>query len=362
MGRAKRGCGWGDRSSPPKKREIPQHRWVSWEVDGEQLGTPSATDILVKWLVTPGNYQRWREGKQCDVLQEIAAILETRGCVRRSPASVRNKIRDMEKQYVGAKNYLLAMKVREDYFKCGAVDVKIDAAVRRMSRMATATATADDKKTKEDDDGSEKDHDDSEKGHDGSDEGVEKGDGGNSSLVGQDYEHQEQEPTTDGACSTTCYRFSASSVAASHLLIHETMRESTRGTVNVVERMRTRQESAIRHTTEDARREGGCDLAVLVGKERRQRVLEYEAAGKQAHIETEVDTHRKLAECAMASKKARDKALLACDVKTKDDLRERELEHQRDQDRIALQVKTLMARKDMADAGISMEEINRRFP
>lgn len=74
----------------------------SWEQDG----SPSSLDVLIEWLVTPGNFERYIERKQLllELVDEIYTLLERRG-IHRSRKSIERKLGTVVAQFGKASSW-----------------------------------------------------------------------------------------------------------------------------------------------------------------------------------------------------------------------------------------------------------------
>ncbi|KAG3008438.1 hypothetical protein JG687_00016369 [Phytophthora cactorum] len=77
-----------------------------WDADGEKPGSPTSMDILVRWLRTPGKYERWKSEAKKPLLQEITSEINKHGAAKRSPEAVRRKIYNLEQQFKNVTTWL----------------------------------------------------------------------------------------------------------------------------------------------------------------------------------------------------------------------------------------------------------------
>ncbi|KAG7393339.1 hypothetical protein PHYPSEUDO_009543 [Phytophthora pseudosyringae] len=89
-------------------------KWDSDAVDGR----PSSLNVLLKWIVTPGNAVRWQEaarktdGSRWELASEIYDLLLTHGIAYRTPGGTDSKLRALEEQFDKAENWLLSKGIR----------------------------------------------------------------------------------------------------------------------------------------------------------------------------------------------------------------------------------------------------------
>ncbi|KAG1687984.1 hypothetical protein DVH05_004503 [Phytophthora capsici] len=83
-----------------------------WDSDGGD-GRPSSLNVLLKWVLTPGNAGRWQEavrkadGSRWELASEIYDLLLIHGIPYRSRESVESKLRLLEEQFDKATNWLI---------------------------------------------------------------------------------------------------------------------------------------------------------------------------------------------------------------------------------------------------------------
>ncbi|KAA1122118.1 hypothetical protein PGTUg99_028641 [Puccinia graminis f. sp. tritici] len=92
-------------SNPPKKKKAP----VAWEKDGE--GGNSSIIILLDWLATEGNYQRWRGdtkngSTKAALANEILADMAEVGITHRDNKGIQTKIQELQQAYSKASYFL----------------------------------------------------------------------------------------------------------------------------------------------------------------------------------------------------------------------------------------------------------------
>ncbi|KAI9993803.1 hypothetical protein PInf_016324 [Phytophthora infestans] len=91
---------------------------IPWESDGVSPGSPSSFDVLMMWLGTLGNAERWRREKRKDLVKEIIQMLAANGILHRAVGDVHSKIWYMETQFTSA-NAFLTRKGQLDAFQRG---------------------------------------------------------------------------------------------------------------------------------------------------------------------------------------------------------------------------------------------------
>ncbi|KAK1941794.1 hypothetical protein P3T76_006858 [Phytophthora citrophthora] len=71
------------------------------------LGCLSPGNLLVSWLVTPGNYKRWTSQAKGPLEEEIVQLMVDHGIRDRSQRYVYDKIRNLKRSYMSAREYLM---------------------------------------------------------------------------------------------------------------------------------------------------------------------------------------------------------------------------------------------------------------
>ncbi|EGG05969.1 uncharacterized protein MELLADRAFT_87456 [Melampsora larici-populina 98AG31] len=74
-----------------------------WSKQKNQSGE-SAYDILIQWVLVPGNYNRWRAkgSKKTEIAEEIHRIMEDKGIFGRNPSGVYQQLHTLELKYQAA--------------------------------------------------------------------------------------------------------------------------------------------------------------------------------------------------------------------------------------------------------------------
>ncbi|EGZ20911.1 hypothetical protein PHYSODRAFT_491385 [Phytophthora sojae] len=101
------------RRTHPQKIEYAYNSAVSvrWDSDAAN-GRPSSLDVLLEWLVVPGNAERWcvasgkHDGSQSILASEVYDLLLVHGITYRSRRSVVRKLRWWEEQFDKAESLL----------------------------------------------------------------------------------------------------------------------------------------------------------------------------------------------------------------------------------------------------------------
>ncbi|RLN97664.1 hypothetical protein BBJ28_00011612 [Nothophytophthora sp. Chile5] len=98
------------RQAPPKPEQL-----ASWTSDHADPSGKSSMGVLLDWLTTPGNYDRWRccdqsGDSQHAIAEEIVDLLHAAGLVHRTIYQVCRKVSDLERSYREAAERLASTK------------------------------------------------------------------------------------------------------------------------------------------------------------------------------------------------------------------------------------------------------------
>ncbi|KAE9355187.1 hypothetical protein PF008_g4177 [Phytophthora fragariae] len=77
-----------------------------WDADAAKPYSPTSMDVLLRWLLTPGNYTRWQAEAKKPLVDEIVAQLKKEGISTRSPSAVRRRIFKLQQQHETATIWL----------------------------------------------------------------------------------------------------------------------------------------------------------------------------------------------------------------------------------------------------------------
>ncbi|CAI5733204.1 unnamed protein product [Peronospora destructor] len=101
-----------------------RRKLAPWDSDRVSAGSASSLDVLIAWLTTPGNAERWHQEKPVAMCREIIALLKKNDISHREVSDVRTKIWMLEKKFVSAAAYL-SMKGQTDAFQRGEADQEV---------------------------------------------------------------------------------------------------------------------------------------------------------------------------------------------------------------------------------------------
>ncbi|KAE9355186.1 hypothetical protein PF008_g4176 [Phytophthora fragariae] len=81
---------------------------VSWTNDREKPGAPSSMDLLLRWLLKPGNYERWKTASRSKMalMREIVEDMERNGIQHRTPQNVYYQIHNLRRRFDPVKKWL----------------------------------------------------------------------------------------------------------------------------------------------------------------------------------------------------------------------------------------------------------------
>ncbi|KAG7399233.1 hypothetical protein PHYBOEH_009399 [Phytophthora boehmeriae] len=85
---------------------------VLWDSDSATRGGKTSIGVLLDWLTAPGNYSRWRDGKQQSgesremLCSEIKGNMHRHGIHHRENANIRTQISELERAFESARDWL----------------------------------------------------------------------------------------------------------------------------------------------------------------------------------------------------------------------------------------------------------------
>lgn len=85
--------------------------------DNVRPGGPTTMDMLMRWLMKPGNVKRWRTEPRAPLIREVVDMMQEEGLAHRQPPFVRYKLIAIEKQYITAQKWLLETGMHDAYIK-----------------------------------------------------------------------------------------------------------------------------------------------------------------------------------------------------------------------------------------------------
>ncbi|EGZ20962.1 hypothetical protein PHYSODRAFT_377461, partial [Phytophthora sojae] len=100
-----------------------------WNVDNATENGPSSLQVLLMWLLTPGNYERLHSKQRNKAISSILSALKKNGIHHRSESSIRSKVSVIENQYLAAKRWLDDRAMRGDNIVNGSADADSEAQV-----------------------------------------------------------------------------------------------------------------------------------------------------------------------------------------------------------------------------------------
>ncbi|ETL49556.1 hypothetical protein L914_00983 [Phytophthora nicotianae] len=104
---------------------------VPWESDRVSPDSPSSMEVLMTWLTTPSNAERWRREKRKELIKEIIQVLAANGIQHRAVGDVHSRIWFMEKQFTSASAFL-TRKNQLDSFQRGEADPEVSKEVLKL--------------------------------------------------------------------------------------------------------------------------------------------------------------------------------------------------------------------------------------
>jgi hypothetical protein len=110
-------------SSPEIESKKSSHSRAEEACGGQSSGMPTPLDVVLRWVLVPGNYQRWRQERA----HEILAAMESDGIVDQDAAGVRDLITMAEKQYASASKWLAKKSLRTEDLVHGRTNDKVQA-------------------------------------------------------------------------------------------------------------------------------------------------------------------------------------------------------------------------------------------
>lgn len=107
-----------------------------WTTDHAHAGGKSSMGIVLDWLTTPGNYERWRAtaSNKSALSGEIVQIMHQAGIFHRKPTDVYKKIYDMEKSFHKAVDQLRSARQQLLRSKGSPADPNLHRALVQHSR------------------------------------------------------------------------------------------------------------------------------------------------------------------------------------------------------------------------------------
>ncbi|KAL8005686.1 hypothetical protein Plhal703r1_c07g0039541 [Plasmopara halstedii] len=90
-----------------RRESVARQNAISWETDRISSDNLSSQEVLMAWLLTPGNADRWRREKRTKLMEELFQLLEANGINHRSIDEIRSKIMRMENSFKSASAHLL---------------------------------------------------------------------------------------------------------------------------------------------------------------------------------------------------------------------------------------------------------------
>ncbi|KAG7393336.1 hypothetical protein PHYPSEUDO_009540 [Phytophthora pseudosyringae] len=102
-----------------------------WGSDRARPDTPSSLEVLMAWLTTPGNAERWRREKHKGLVKEVVQALRASGIEHREGGDVQHKIRFMEIHFSAAAAHLIRTN-QADAFLRGETDPETVEAVLKL--------------------------------------------------------------------------------------------------------------------------------------------------------------------------------------------------------------------------------------
>ncbi|KAE9005750.1 hypothetical protein PF005_g12904 [Phytophthora fragariae] len=102
----------------------PAARRCSKRLPKSHLSGLPLQDVVVQWVLRPGNYQRWRQGRKKKIAGEILAELEAVGCRGPDATDVVCMVESIEKQYVNLARWIQKNEIRASDLLRGEVDEK----------------------------------------------------------------------------------------------------------------------------------------------------------------------------------------------------------------------------------------------
>ncbi|KUF79840.1 hypothetical protein AM587_10014666 [Phytophthora nicotianae] len=102
---------------------------IPWDADSPTPDGLTSLDVLLKWMVTPGKYERLHGDQRSRAIQSVLGALKRNGIEHRTESSVRGKVRSIENQYLSAKQWLKERDINGNDVTTGNVDNDTETAV-----------------------------------------------------------------------------------------------------------------------------------------------------------------------------------------------------------------------------------------
>ncbi|ETM02593.1 hypothetical protein L917_00973 [Phytophthora nicotianae] len=102
---------------------------IPWDADSPTPDGLTSLDVLLKWMVTPGKYERLHGDQRSRAIQSVLGALKRNGIEHRTESSVRGKVRSIENQYLSAKQWLKERDINGNDVTTGNVDSDTETAV-----------------------------------------------------------------------------------------------------------------------------------------------------------------------------------------------------------------------------------------
>ncbi|KAG7393330.1 hypothetical protein PHYPSEUDO_009534, partial [Phytophthora pseudosyringae] len=99
MPRKARSAGWNKNSKYSSR---------FWNADAADPDSPTSIDVLLQWLTTPGNYQRWQTERKQTLYEEIMACMAENGLTHRTAKQVQMKLMTLAQTFENTTNWLAA--------------------------------------------------------------------------------------------------------------------------------------------------------------------------------------------------------------------------------------------------------------
>ncbi|KAG3193421.1 hypothetical protein PC128_g10151 [Phytophthora cactorum] len=100
-----------------------------WDADNAAPDGFTSLDVLLKWMLTPGKYERLHGDQRSKAILSILAALKGNGIQHRTKSSIRSKVRANENQYLSAKQWLEERNISGDDVGTSRVDSDTENAV-----------------------------------------------------------------------------------------------------------------------------------------------------------------------------------------------------------------------------------------
>uniref|UniRef100_K3WL00 Uncharacterized protein n=1 Tax=Globisporangium ultimum (strain ATCC 200006 / CBS 805.95 / DAOM BR144) TaxID=431595 RepID=K3WL00_GLOUD len=95
------------------RRGVQKKQRILWDSDAATRDGKTSIGILLEWLTTPGNYERWKDGKSQfgetreALCSQIKAEMKKHGILHRENANIRTQISELERAYDAAVAWLM---------------------------------------------------------------------------------------------------------------------------------------------------------------------------------------------------------------------------------------------------------------